>query len=154
MGGNSAAYRFTIPPGDSAYEVVGTSTLSYDCDLISMMPHAHLRGKSFEYRVTHPSGEVETVLSVPKYDFNWQLTYYLAKPMHLLKGTKIDVIAKFDNSAANPYNPDPAKEVHWGEQTFEEMMMGYFAVVVDADKVPANSGKRGATASSGSEPGH
>ena len=58
--------------------------------------------------------------------------------MHLLNGTKIDVIAKFDNSAANPYNPDPTKEVHWGEQTFVEMMMGYFGVVVDADKVPAS----------------
>jgi len=136
IGGNAASFRIAIPPGDPDYKVVGSSTLAYDCDLISMMPHAHLRGKSFEYRVTHPSGEVETVLSVPKYDFNWQLTYYLAKPMRLLKGTKIDVIAKFDNSAANPYNPDPTKEVHWGEQTFEEMMMGYFAVVVDADKAP------------------
>jgi len=151
IGGNSAAFRLAIPPGDPDYQVVGTSTLAYDCDLISMMPHAHLRGKSFQYRVTHPSGEVETVLSVPKYDFNWQLTYYLAKPMHLLKGTKIEVIAKFDNSTANPYNPDPTKEIHWGEQTFEEMMMGYYAVVVDADKVPAGMRRRG-TATSGSEP--
>jgi len=146
IGGNAASFRIAIPPGDADYKVVGTSTLQYDCDLISMMPHAHLRGKSFEYRVTHPTGEVETVLSVPKYDFNWQLTYYLAKPMRLLKGTKIEVVAKFDNSAANPYNPDPTKEVHWGEQTFEEMMMGYFAVVVDKDKAP------GQTAASGSEP--
>jgi hypothetical protein len=149
IGGNSASYSFSIPAGDPEYQVVGTSTLSYDCDLISMMPHAHLRGKSFEYRITHPSGEVETVLSVPKYDFNWQLTYYLAKPMHLLKGTKVEVIAKFDNSATNPYNPDPLKIVHWGEQTFQEMMMGYYAVVVDADKAPA-AARRGA-AGAGSE---
>ena len=115
-----------------------------------MMPHAHLRGKAFEYRITHPSGEVETALKVPAYDFNWQLTYFLAKPMHLLKGTKIEVIAEFDNSANNKYNPDPTKEVHWGEQTFEEMMMGYFAVVVDADKVPAGPRRRGQVQTSGS----
>ncbi len=147
IGGNAASFRIAIPPGDADYKVVGSQTLQYDCDLISMMPHAHVRGKSFEYRVTHPTGEVETILSVPKYDFNWQLTYYLAKPMRLLKGTKIEVIAKFDNSAANPYNPDPTKEVHWGEQTFEEMMMGYFSVVVDADKAPG----RRAPATSGSD---
>lgn len=151
LGGNSASMRISIPPGDPDYQVVGTSTLQYDADLISMMPHAHVRGKSFEYRVTHPSGEVETVLSVPKYDFNWQLTYYLAKPMHLIKGTKIEVFAKFDNSVNNPNNPDPTKEVHWGEQTFEEMMMGYYAVVVDADKVPVNPRRRGASSGGGNE---
>ena len=149
LGGNSAAMGFKIPPGDPDFHVVGTSTLQYDADLISMMPHAHLRGKAFEYRITHPSGEVETALKVPAYDFNWQLTYYLAKPMHLLKGTKIEVIAEFDNSANNKFNPDPTKEVHWGEQTFQEMMMGYFSVVVDADKVPAGQRRRSAAAASG-----
>ncbi len=149
LGGNSASLRFSIPPGDPDFHVVGVSTLQYDADLISMMPHAHLRGKAFEYRITHPSGEIETVLKVPAYDFNWQLTYYLAKPMHLLKGTKIEVIAEFDNSANNKFNPDPTKEVHWGEQTFEEMMMGYFSVVVDADKVPAGPRRRGVALTTG-----
>ncbi len=131
IGGNSAAYRFAIPPGDSNYEVDGSSVLQYDCDLVSMMPHAHLRGKSFEYRIVRPDGTSATVLNVPKYDFNWQLTYYLENPIHLTKGTRIEVIAHYDNSPNNPYNPDPAKEVHWGEQTWEEMMMGYFSVAVD-----------------------
>jgi hypothetical protein len=150
MGGNSAAYNFKIPAGDGNYKVEATSTLQYDCDLVSMMPHSHLRGKSFEYRVVHPNGETEVVLRVPKYDFNWQLTYYTAKPIHLEKGSKVEVTAVFDNSAENKFNPDPAKEVHWGEQTFEEMMMGYFSVVVAPGQMPAGPPKRrGASTSTG-----
>ena len=87
---------------------------------------------AFEYRIVRPNGEMETVLKVPNYDFNWQITYFPAKPIHLEKGSKIEVIAEFDNSANNKFNPDPTQEVHWGEQTFEEMMMGYFSVVVDS----------------------
>ena len=131
VGGNAALLRLAIPPGDSNYQVQASSTLQYDCDLVSMMPHAHLRGKAFEYRILRPDGTTETVLKVPQYNFNWQLTYYLAQPIHLTKGTKIEVTAWYDNSANNPFNPDPAKEVHWGEQTWEEMMMGYFNVAVD-----------------------
>lgn len=136
IGGNSATLRINIPAGEPDYHVQATSTVQYDCDLISMMPHAHVRGKSFEYRIVRPNGETETVLRVPKYDFNWQLTYYLDKPLHLEKGTKVQVYATFDNSANNPFNPDPTKEVHWGEQTWEEMMMGYFSVVVKASDIP------------------
>jgi copper type II ascorbate-dependent monooxygenase-like protein len=139
VGGNSASYNFVIPPGVSDFKVEGSSTLQYDCDLYSMMPHSHLRGKSFEYRIVRPDGTSETVLKVPHYDFNWQLTYYLEKPMHLTKGTKVEVTAYFDNSANNAYNPDPTKEIHWGEQTFEEMMMGYFSVVVDEANAPVNA---------------
>ena len=139
VGGNSASYNFVIPPGDSNYKVEATSTLQYDCDLYSMMPHSHLRGKSFEYRIVRPDGTSETVLKVPRYDFNWQLTYYLDKPIHLTKGTKVEVTAYFDNSANNAYNPDPTKEIHWGEQTFEEMMMGYFSVIVDEAHAPVNA---------------
>jgi hypothetical protein len=133
IGGNSASMRFAIPPGDPNYEIEGSSTLQYDCDLVSMMPHAHLRGKSFEYRIVRPDGTSETVLSVPKYDFNWQLTYYLENPIHLTKGTKLEVTAHYDNSPNNRYNPDATKEVHWGEQTWDEMMMGYFNVAVDGN---------------------
>ena len=132
MGGNSALLRLAIPPGDPNYEVHASSTVQYDCELVSMMPHAHLRGKAFEYRIVRPDGTSETVLKVPQYNFNWQLTYYLANPIHLAKGTKIEVTAWYDNSANNPFNPDPAKEVHWGEQTWDEMMMGYFNVAVDS----------------------
>ena len=139
MGGNSAAFRFTIPPGDDNYQVEASSTVPYDCDLFSMMPHAHLRGKSFEYRILRPDGTSETVLSVPRYDFHWQLTYYLAQPIHLPKGTKIEVTAHFDNSVNNANNPDATKEIHWGEQTFEEMMMGYYAVIVNPKDAPVNA---------------
>jgi hypothetical protein len=145
IGGNSASLRLAIPPGDSNYKVEASSTVQYDCELISMMPHAHLRGKSFEYRIVRPDGETETVLSVPHYNFNWQLTYYLEKPIHLPKGTKVEVTAYYDNSPNNPFNPDPTKEVHWGEQTWEEMMMGYFNVAVSADQVPGPVGRRAAS---------
>ena len=141
VGGNSATLKLAIPPGDSNYKVEASSTLQYDCDLISMMPHAHLRGKGFEYRIVRPDGQTETVLSVPHYNFNWQLTYYLDKPIHLTKGTKLEVTGWYDNSANNPFNPDPTKEVHWGEQTWEEMMMGYFNVAVDASQLPGPAGR-------------
>lgn len=134
-------FRLAIPPGDANYETHATATIKEDCDLISMMPHAHLRGKAFEYRIVKPDGESETVLRVPHYDFNWQLTYFPAKPIHLPKGTKVEVTAWYDNSPNNPYNPDPSKEVHWGEQTWEEMMIGYFGVVItDPQKSPQTSG--------------
>lgn len=136
IGRNSASFRIDIPPGDANYQVEASSTVPYDCDLVSMMPHAHLRGKSFEYRIVHPNGDTETILKVPHYDFHWQLTYYLAKPMHLEKGTKVEVVATYDNSADNKYNPDPTKEVRWGEQTWQEMMMGYYSVVVKAEDLP------------------
>jgi hypothetical protein len=71
------------------------------------------------------------VLRVPKYDFHWQLTYWLADPVHLPKGSKVELTAWYDNSANNPNNPDPTRVVPWGEQTTDEMMMGYFSYVVD-----------------------
>ena len=140
-GGAVPQFHIAIPPGDPNYKVVGTMTMEHDCDLISMMPHAHVRGKSFEYKITRPNGESEVILSVPHYDFNWQLTYFPAKPIHLPKGTKLEVTAYYDNSPNNPYNPDPTKEVHWGEQTWEEMMMGYFNVAVDASQLPGPAGR-------------
>ena len=95
-----------------------------------------------------PDGTSETVLSVPNYDFNWQLTYYLENPIHLTKGTKVEVVAHYDNSANNRFNPDPAKEVHWGEQTWQEMMMGYFSVVVDGNaEIPSDRRRPASSAS-------
>ena len=125
---------FAIPPGDSNYQVDSKLTLQDDAVLINFLPHMHFRGKSFEYRVTYPSGEKETLLEVPHYDFNWQLSYELEKPKLLPKGTLIECTAHFDNSANNPYNPDPTKEVHFGEQTWEEMMIGFFEVSVPMNK--------------------
>ena len=93
--------------------------------LYSLFPHMHLRGKDFEYRVVFPDGKKQTLLSVPRYDFNWQDTYVLKEPLLLPAGTKIECTAHFDNSAGNPSNPDPKSWVRWGDQTWEEMMIGF-----------------------------
>jgi hypothetical protein len=122
---------FAIPPGDSNYEVTSQIELEAPATLSRLTPHMHFRGKDFIYKVVYPSGETVTVLSVPHYDFNWQLGYTLAEPMDLPKGTRIQCIAHFDNSPNNPFNPDPTKTVRWGEQTWEEMMIGYFSVTVE-----------------------
>ena len=126
--------QFAIPPGDSNYRVDAKITLQDDSTLIDLLPHMHFRGKDFEYRVTYPSGEKETLLNVPNYDFNWQLTYELTQPKLLPKGTVIECTAHFDNSVNNKFNPDATKEVHWGEQTWEEMMIGFFDVSVPLNK--------------------
>ncbi len=102
-----------IPANDSNVEVVSESTLGSDVKLVYIQPHAHLRGKDFEIRVVYPTGEKETVFK-GKFDFNWQLGYDLAKPILVPRGTKIVSIAHYDNSANNPNNPDPTKEIHWG----------------------------------------
>ncbi len=96
----------------------------------------HLRGKDFEYRLIFPTGETQTILNVPRYDFNWQLWYTPAEEMVLPKGTKVACTAHFDNSANNPANPDPAKAVKYGEQSWEEMMIGFFDVAFEAGLDP------------------
>jgi hypothetical protein len=129
----AANNEFAIPPGDANYEVDAKLKLQRDVTLVDLLPHMHFRGKSFEYRITYPSGEKETLLDVPKYDFNWQLVYTLAEPKVLPAGTVIECTAHFDNSPNNKYNPDPTKTVYFGEQTWEEMMIGFFDV-----RVPMN----------------
>ena len=117
---------FLIPPGAKAHKVVSTTKFDTETSLISMLPHMHVRGKSFEYVAHYPNGKSETLLSVPKYDFNWQTNYHLAKPLKLPAGTKVECTAHFDNSAENPNNPNPNKFVTWGEQSWDEMMIGFF----------------------------
>ena len=124
-GGNALNARFVIPPGDPNYEVKSSTTFNEDTYLTAMMPHMHVRGKDFVYSVVYPDGKSEIILRVPKYDFNWQLTYELKKPMFLPKGSRLDCVAHFDNSTTNKFNPDPSKEVRWGPQTWEEMMIGF-----------------------------
>jgi hypothetical protein len=119
-----------IPPNDPNYEVRASYTVPQDLVLDSLMPHMHLRGKDFQYTVVYPDGRREVVLSVPKYDFNWQLMYQLQSPIALPKGARIECVAHFDNSPNNKFNPDPTKEVKWGEQTWEEMMIGFFTYTV------------------------
>jgi hypothetical protein len=116
---------FVIPPGAANHKVESEWTAPRDALLLSFMPHMHLRGKDFEYRAEYPDGRKETILSVPHYDFNWQTQYRLAEPLRLPKGTKVHCTAHFDNSAANPANPDSKVEVRYGEQTWEEMMIGW-----------------------------
>jgi hypothetical protein len=135
---NATNSKFVIPAGDPAYRVDSSITLQAPARLVDLMPHMHYRGKDFEYRLVYPTGEKQTVLSVPKYDFNWQLFYYFSDPIVLPKGTKIECTAHFDNSPNNRYNPDPNKEVRWGDQTWEEMMIGWFDVAVDAGKDPVD----------------
>jgi len=124
--------RFQIPPGADSHPVASSFTFGRDAQLLSFMPHMHLRGKSFRYEATYPDGKKETLLSVPAYDFGWQSYYTLDAPKAMPKGTKIDCEARFDNSDKNPYNPDPTKPVRWGEQTWQEMMIGYVDYIEDA----------------------
>ncbi len=128
--------RFAIPAGDPAYEVKSAFTLQDDSALVWLMPHMHLRGKDFIYTAVYPTGERQVLLNVPKYDFNWQLAYETAKPVVLPKGTRIECVAHFDNSPNNKYNPDPTKVVRWGDQSWEEMMIGWFGVAIDAKADP------------------
>jgi hypothetical protein len=123
--------RFIIPPGDPDKRVEVHGTLPNDALLLSFFPHMHLRGKSFEYNVIEPHGKIRTLLRIPHYDFFWQLSYRLADPIPLKAGTILQAVATFDNSKNNPHNPDPDSAVTWGEQTWAEMMVGFFDVAVD-----------------------
>ncbi|HLG15966.1 MAG TPA: cytochrome c [Blastocatellia bacterium] len=129
--------RFAIPPGDPNYRVDSTYTFTEDSHIHSLMPHMHLRGKDFEFRVTYPDGTSRVILSVPKYDFAWQSYYMLKEPLAAPKGTRLDCVAHFDNSEKNKFNPDPKKEVRWGDQTWEEMMIGWMSYTLDKSRVPA-----------------
>jgi peroxiredoxin/mono/diheme cytochrome c family protein len=117
--------RFLIPAGANHHEVKAATTFQKDAELLSLMPHMHLRGKDFEYQVVYPDGKKETLLRVPRYDFNWQSNYRLVTPLRLPAGTRIECTAHFDNSKDNPNNPDPKQAVRWGDQTWEEMMIGF-----------------------------
>lgn len=119
-----------IPPGDRECRLSRWGTLPREALLLSMLPHMHLRGSGFEYQIVHPRGRIETLLKVNHYDFHWQLSYKLKTPRLLPAGTRLLVTGIFDNSANNPRNPDPGIEVHWGEQSWEEMMIGFFDVAV------------------------
>ena len=137
---------FTIPPGAPNHEVKSNWIINETTELVSLMPHMHVRGKDFHYVATYPTGEKEVLIDVPKYDFNWQFFYYLKDPKILPKGTRIDCTAHFDNSPNNPANPDPAKEVKWGDQSWEEMMIGWFEIAMDADADSKLYTKRGKAA--------
>jgi len=126
-----------IPPGAPEHRVDARVQVHSDVLLQTLFPHMHLRGKAFEYVAKYPSGESQTILRVPRYDFNWQLTYELEKPLLLPKGTELTASAWYDNSPNNKFNPDPAKNVYWGDQSWEEMLAGFVDFVIPADMNPA-----------------
>jgi hypothetical protein len=123
--------HFSIPPGEPDYRVEVHGSIPNDALLLSFFPHMHLRGKSFEYNIVEPHGRIRTLLRIPHYDFFWQLSYRLATPIPLKSGTILEAVATFDNSKNNLHNPDPDATVTWGEQTWAEMMVGFFDVAVD-----------------------
>ncbi|HKC71409.1 MAG TPA: hypothetical protein VKB60_07285, partial [Terriglobales bacterium] len=124
-------HALIIPPGADDFRVEVQGTLPHDAILLSLFPHMHLRGKRFEYDIVHDDGSVEVLLRV-NYHFHWQLSYKLAEPRLLKAGTKLRAVAWYDNSKNNPHNPDPSKTVTWGDQTSDEMMVGFFDVAIPA----------------------
>jgi len=117
-------------------------TFGTDVRVLGINPHMHLRGKSAEVRVTYPDGRVEELLRVPKYDFSWQITYEPEGDLTLPAGTKLEAVEFYDNSPNNPANPDPSKEVHWGDQTSDEMMVVYMHLAIPSGQDPRSIYRR------------
>ncbi|MBZ5608619.1 MAG: thiol-disulfide isomerase [Acidobacteriia bacterium] len=131
MAGSSLG--FAIPPGDPNYRVDAKNTFPNGVTILNFFPHMHVRGKAFEYRLVYPDGRKEVLLRVPNYDFFWQLDYRLPQPLTIPPGAQIECTAWYDNSPNNPHNPDPTATVRFGEQSSEEMMFGFYDIVVPAD---------------------
>jgi peroxiredoxin len=125
-----------IPPGDPNWKVESSYKFPRDAKIYQLMPHMHLRGKDFVYELKRPDGQTQVLLSVPQYDFNWQNTYRLVEPIDVPKGSTLHCVAHFDNSKDNPANPNPKKIVRWGDQTWEEMMIGWMTLAW-TDEPPA-----------------
>lgn len=134
--------RLAIPPHAENHEVTASITLPRDATILAFFPHMHLRGKSFRFEATKPDGASQTLLDIPRYDFNWQLSYRLAEPLDLPAGSTIRATAWYDNSKNNPANPDPERTVPWGPQTYDEMMIGYIEYHMDSDKSDHATGSR------------
>jgi hypothetical protein len=141
MAGGSAMNRaFLIPAGEGNHQVVSRYVFKQDSHITDLMPHMHLRGKDFQYSLIYPDGTSKILLSVPKWDFNWQTRYELAEPVAAPKGSRIECVAHFDNSTKNKWNPDATKNVRWGQQTWEEMMIGFVGFTLDEQNLlPAST---------------
>ncbi len=127
---------FAIPPGDPNYEAQANATFAQPVTVIYLQPHMHLRGKDMEIKFQYPTGESETMLSVPHYSYLWQTIYYEQNPLAVPKGTRVNVVAHWDNSPNNPLNPDPAATIRWGDQSWDEMLVPFVGVLVDRDADP------------------
>jgi hypothetical protein len=130
-GRGSRARIPVIPPHADDWAITGITAFRDDVTLYAMSPHMHLRGKDATYIVTYPDGREEIILSVPTYDFNWQLHYELAAPLKIPAGSTIKTVGHFDNSLANRYNPAPDREVYWAEQSWDEMYNGFMEYSID-----------------------
>jgi hypothetical protein len=133
---------FVIPAGVSDQRVDAEMTIGQDVTMWSMLPHTHVRGVRWTYEATYPDGRTETILSVPKYDFSWQTDYVFKQPLKLPKGTKVHATAWYDNSKGNKSNPDPTKDVRWGDQTWEEMMFTGLTFSIDAMPPTMSTGQK------------
>jgi hypothetical protein len=122
----TANQTFQIPPNDPNYPVTASHMFFRPTRLLSVNPHSHVRGKAFRYELIYPDGHTDVILNLPKYDFNWQIEHQFAEPIDVPAGTRLQVTGWYDNSRANPANPNPDKTVRFGEQTWDEMMIGYF----------------------------
>jgi hypothetical protein len=137
MSAPSDAKSFAIPPNNGNWaSPPAEAEFIADTELVTMFPHMHVRGKDMTYRLIYPDGRTETILDVPRYDFNWQLGYDVAEPIKIPKGTRLVVTAHYDNSANNKFNPDPNKTVYYGDMSWEEMMFPFFSIIVDKDADP------------------
>ena len=136
MSVNAAQTNLNIAPGDPNAQAVATLKFGQPVDFVYMQPHMHLRGKDMRIEALYPTGEKETLINVPHFDFNWQIVYYEKKPLHFPKGTTLEVTAHWDNSPNNKWNPDPKDTVHWGDQSWQEMLATPMAVIVDRNIDP------------------
>ena len=139
-GGLAINRRFRIPANAGNHKLSATARVWKDIELLTLMPHTHLRGKDFRYTAVYPDGRREILLNVPNYDFNWQHRYRFDRPIRLPAGSQIECVAHYDNSDQNPANPDPTETVRWGDQTWEEMMIGFYTYVepLPEDKQSSN----------------
>ena len=127
---------FVIPPKDGNFVSHANMILARPARLLSVQPHMHVRGKSMTVVAVFPDGRRETVIDVPRYDFNWQTTYVLAKPLELPEGTRLESSAGFDNSPNNRFNPNASAAVKWGDQTTDEMHIAFLELVIEANGDP------------------
>lgn len=126
-GGVGNAFSISIPAQAKDHKMELVTAVPEDAEIYSLMPHMHFRGKHMKFTAVYPDGSEELLLSVPAYSFNWQLSHELEEPLLVPAGTKIIAVGAFDNSSQNDFNPDPNVELNWGEQSWEEMFMGFYS---------------------------
>lgn len=142
-GNHLGRFDFSIPAGADDYSTTAEYTFKHDAKIVSFMPHMHVRGSYAKYEAFYPDGSNEVLLEVPKYDFNWQTGYDFADFKQVPEGTKIVFTSAWDNSTNNPYNPDPAVDVRWGEPTTDEMSFGYMSFIDESPERESMFGNRG-----------